>query len=303
MAAAIATSLCVSGITPVAAQGPPHNPASNVTKTKWGNSPTNEANPTKWANYPADANTGKLLPAASQPPFAVPPVVVTPQPTARVVVFQKEADEDTAKKRDGSDQLKFPASQVNRPDPAKVFRMESDSGLDQRLTEELYQAARNAYNEKLSRYEKDKLDPDSTARKPEPDLRSRLDFTPPDVGFDQTKSMGYVTRTGTYPPTQAKLEPGFIVHRRLMFEELNAERYGWDLGLLSPVVSTTYFYKDLLLWPAHMASNWRERYATNAGKYMPGTPVPYFLYPPEITITGGAVGAGAIVATSLLLLP
>ena len=160
------------------------------------------------------------------------------------------------------------------------------------MNDELYEAA-------LKRYEDDKKrDPNTTTKK-----RTRDEFKLPELGFNQNTGANYVLRTGTYPPTQAKLEPGFIVHRRLMFEELNAERYGWDFGLLSPVVSTAYFYKDLLLWPSHLASNWRERYATNAGKYMPGTPVPYFLYPPEITITGGAVGAGAIVATSLLLLP
>jgi len=289
MAAAIATSLCCVGFAPVAAQGPPHNPASNVTKTKW-------------ANFPAETNTGKLLPAANQPPFTAPPLIVTPQPTTRVVVFQKVADEDTAKKREVDEKmkadLKLPVSPINRPDPAKVFRIESDSGLDQRMKNELYEAALEKYNAEKKLFD-EKRDPTKTP----PSKRIREEFKLPDPGFNINNSANYVSRIGTYPPTQAKLEPGFLVHRRLMFEEVNAERYGWDFGLLSPVVSSAYFYKDLLLWPAHLASNWRERYATNAGKYLPGTPVPYFLYPPEITITGGAIGAGAIVATSLLLLP
>ena len=29
-------------------------------------------------------------------------------------------------------------------------------------------------------------------------------------------------------PSTVVLEPGYVVHRRLYFEEKNAERYGWD---------------------------------------------------------------------------
>jgi hypothetical protein len=174
-------------------------------------------------------------------------------------------------------------------DPEKVFRVDSNDSLDQRMINELYQEALNYYNEDVKKF-------------PALDKPKIGDYKVPDSKISLT-TVGYQPKTIHYPPVQARLEPGFVVHRRLMFEEVNAERYGWDLGLLSPVVSTAYFYKDLLLWPAHMASNWRERYSTNAGKQLPGTPVPYFLYPPELSITGLTVGSGAIVATSLLLLP
>ncbi len=111
----------------------------------------------------------------------------------------------------------------------------------------------------------------------------------------------YQSRTGTTPPMRMLLEPGYVVHRRLYFEERNAERYGWDLGLVQPVVSLAYFYKDVLLYPAKLGSNRRERYDTNAGKYLPGAPVPYYLYPPEITLAGVALGAGVIIGTAVLL--
>lgn len=119
---------------------------------------------------------------------------------------------------------------------------------------------------------------------------------------DQVKSnVPLPSRAGTTPPMRALLEPGYVVHRRLFFEEKNAERYGWNLGMAQPFVSAAYFYKDLLLWPSHIASNLRERYDTNAGKFLPGSPVPYYLYPPEITLKGGALGAGAILAVIFLL--
>ena len=111
----------------------------------------------------------------------------------------------------------------------------------------------------------------------------------------------YVSRAGTAAPMRLLLEPGYVVHRRLYFEEKNAERYGWDAGFAQPLISLAYFYKDVLLYPSKLGSNMRERYETNAGKYLPGSPVPYYLYPPEITLVGAALGAAAIVGTVFLL--
>ena len=108
-------------------------------------------------------------------------------------------------------------------------------------------------------------------------------------------------RAAATPPRQVLLEPGYVVHRRLFFEDNNAERYGWNLGIAQPIVSTVYFYKDVLLWPSNIASNLRERYDTNAGKFLPGSPVPYYLYPPEITLFGGTLGAAAIIGTVFLI--
>ena len=78
----------------------------------------------------------------------------------------------------------------------------------------------------------------------------------------------------------------------MYFEEKNAERYGWDAGIAQPVISTLFFYRDTLLWPARLASNPHERYDTNLGKCLPGSPVPYSLYPLEIDAYGAIAGAG-----------
>ncbi len=104
-----------------------------------------------------------------------------------------------------------------------------------------------------------------------------------------------------YGPVVARLEPGYVVHRRLFFEDKNSERYGWDLGMVQPFVSTAYFYKDVLLWPSHLASNLRCRFDTSAGKCPPGSPVPYLLYPPELTVGGGVLGAAAVIGTVFLM--
>jgi hypothetical protein len=111
-----------------------------------------------------------------------------------------------------------------------------------------------------------------------------LKFPPaPPVGGDKT----YVAKTGTYPPMRAEYYSLYVVHRRLHFEERNSERYGWDLGIVQPFLLTANFYKDVFLWPQSLASGCAYGFwDTSAGKCLPGSPTPYMLYPPGLTITG-----------------
>lgn len=111
----------------------------------------------------------------------------------------------------------------------------------------------------------------------------------------------YKPKTSDYPPTQILLEPNYVVHRRLYYEERNAERYGWDAGLIQPLISTGYFYKDVLMAPHNLvAGGLRERYQTSAGKCLPGDPVPYNLYPPGFTPGGLVVGGGIITGLAFI---
>ena len=49
--------------------------------------------------------------------------------------------------------------------------------------------------------------------------------------------------TGRCWPTRTlEVEPNFVCHRRLSFEQPNAERYGWDLGPVQPALSAGTFY-------------------------------------------------------------
>jgi hypothetical protein len=112
----------------------------------------------------------------------------------------------------------------------------------------------------------------------------------------------YVAKTESYPPRQAILEPGFIVHRRLHFEEKNSERYAWDLGFAQPFLSTAAFYKDVLLWPNSLVTGAVVGFwDTSAGKCLPGAPVPYYLYPPGLTITGTTAEAAVITGISFII--
>lgn len=112
----------------------------------------------------------------------------------------------------------------------------------------------------------------------------------------------YQAKTASYPPMKAQHEPLYVVHRRLHFEEKNAERYGWDLGIIQPFVSTMYFYRDVLLWPNSLASGFAYGFwDSNAGKCLPGTPTPYFLYPPGLTVTGTVAEAAVVTGLGFII--
>ncbi len=110
-------------------------------------------------------------------------------------------------------------------------------------------------------------------------------------------------RTEYASPLQTSYFATYVTHRRLHFEEKNAERYGWDFGIIQPLVSTLYFYKDVLLWPNSLASGCAYGFwDTNVGKCLPGSPTPYMLYPPGLTITGTAA-EGVILTGAAFIFP
>jgi hypothetical protein len=113
--------------------------------------------------------------------------------------------------------------------------------------------------------------------------------------------VAYQSKTYLYEPRTVIAEPGYVVHRRLYWEERNGERTGWDLGPLSTLVATTHFYLDTLLWPAHVFGGacygWWD---TSAGKCLPGAPTPYLLYPPGLTLAGSVFEAGVITGFAFL---
>ncbi len=108
-----------------------------------------------------------------------------------------------------------------------------------------------------------------------------------------------VISTGTYVPRTFPMavevvEPHYLCHKRLLFQDLNSERYGWDLGIIQPVVSAGLFYKDLVLLPYHYFTRPCDCYECSAGYCLPGDPVPYLCYPPEISVTGAVAEAGVV---------
>jgi hypothetical protein len=218
-----------------------------------------------------------------------------------VVLFQKPAEDKLAqppsdagkpqtapppKKADEAPKQPTAAAPPGKRTRLEVARLDNDDELVRRLTRELIADERERHKNDLKPWE---LVPSY--------------FEPPPVEPVVPPGTQYVAKVvrEAYPPMRSVMEPDYVVHRRLYFEDPNAERYGWDLGFVQPFVSAMYFYKDTLFWPAKLASHPFERYDTSAGKCLPGSPVPYYWYPPEIDLWGVAAEAGIVTGVSIIL--
>jgi hypothetical protein len=105
----------------------------------------------------------------------------------------------------------------------------------------------------------------------------------------------YYGRAGIWPRRTMVVEPSYVCFDRLYFQDINAERYGWDLGPIHPVVSTAKFFYDFVLLPVHIVND-PFGHDCSAGYCLPGDPAPFLLYPPEITLKGVIAEVGVILA-------
>jgi hypothetical protein len=77
------------------------------------------------------------------------------------------------------------------------------------------------------------------------------------------------------------VEPNYLGYGCLYFQQINAERYGWDLGQLHPLFSTSIFAWDFVTFPVRfLLIEPFRRYEYDTGYALPGDPVPMLLYPP-----------------------
>jgi hypothetical protein len=126
-----------------------------------------------------------------------------------------------------------------------------------------------------------------------------LERTPPDrVIFPEEPVLSRDTYLGrAWPARSLFVEPNYVFYEHLLFEDLNSERYGWDLGLAQPAVSTGLFLLDFLTLPYHLAVDPCRRYEYNTGYCLPGDPVAYLIYPPNLSLTGAVAEVGAVFTT------
>jgi hypothetical protein len=150
------------------------------------------------------------------------------------------------------------------PDPKRAFRLESEPTLVERMARE--------------------------AKTGENPLELKYTFVYPDYPADSKEK--FVTRR--WESLSELIEPPYVCYRRLYFEQINSERYGWDLGLGHPVLSAGIFFFDVALLPYHVFTEPLRRYECNAGYLLPGDPVPLMLYPPELNLPGALAEAAVI---------
>lgn len=142
--------------------------------------------------------------------------------------------------------------QLEPPGPMRVFRLDSESQFQERLRQE-----------------------------------ARERPVPERIEFPEEPTLSKYRYAGRHWPAMTEpVEPSYVCYRRLYFEELNSERYGWDLGIIGPFVSSAYFFKDVVLFPYHFGTDICRKHECSAGYCLPGNPVPYMLYPPQLSVTG-----------------
>jgi hypothetical protein len=191
------------------------------------------------------------------PPPPPPPSPVAPPPgVQRTVLQQPILDVGPAGDEGG---IEAALVHLTPPGPERLFRLESEADLMNRMKQEA-----------------------RTRRPPE-----RIEF--PDEPI-LSKEM-YAGRS--WPQRDVLVEPSYVCYGKLLFEDPNAERYGWELGPIQPLVSTAIFFKDVALLPYHLGED-PCRAEVSAGHCLPGDPVPYLIAPPEWSITGGVTEAAAI---------
>jgi hypothetical protein len=205
-------------------------PALAQTKTESGS---------KWNPKTAKAD-GKIVPAQVQ---------VDEKP------FEKAVDTRTFEERARQYRI-----QLEPPRPERVFQIESEATLRQRMRQEARQR------------------------------EERIEF-PKDVYLI---APGEVYAGRKWPMQSTATVPNIVCYRPLYFEDLNSERYGWDACLFQPFLSTGKFYLDTLMLPYNMGVLSPCDCECNTGYYLPGTPVPYMCYVPPLSWKGILYQSAAI---------
>jgi hypothetical protein len=165
-----------------------------------------------------------------------------------------------------------PAAAVDPSDPRDLFKVESEAKFQEQIQRDL--AAEPTPGKLVL---------------PDPPVLARGQFDP-------------FLRSQVWPLQSTLVPPSYVCHGRLLFEQRNAERYGWAFGPFHPVISTGLFFADVVTLPYHVAKFPCRKCECSAGLCLPGDPVPLLLYPPEWSLAGLAAEA-ATVAVLVIMFP
>ncbi len=255
-------------------------PAQSLSASSQATTPVQVRPPVPASQPPAPVPAQRVPASALQPVnYILPAPPAVTRPVARIVtplpptampepVALQQMDRPGRRERDAEETNKPRETEVSVEIPGKqrIFgRLDTESALQERIRQE-------------------KRDRSPAER--------NITF-PDEVTLDTEPYPGRM-----WPQQFLYVEPNYLIYKRLYFEERNSERYGWDLGPLSPFVSAGYFYRDVILFPYRCGIDICRHHETNAGFCLPGDPVPYNLYPLERSYTASATST----ATLLILL-
>jgi hypothetical protein len=158
--------------------------------------------------------------------------------------------------------------QLEPPGPDRLFRLESEDALKERWRQELLSTR-----------------PGDRQIYPDEPILTR------DSYFGRS-----------WPQRTLFVEPNYLCYTRLLFEQTNMERYGWDLGPVGTGLSPLLFFADVATLPYHAFTDPFRCCECNAGYCLPGDPVPLLLYPPQLS-SSGAFAETATVLALLAIFP
>jgi hypothetical protein len=98
----------------------------------------------------------------------------------------------------------------------------------------------------------------------------------------------------SWPVLRMEVAPYYVAHGRLLFQQINTERYGWDFGVLQPLLSASVFFWDFVTLPYHVGTALCRPTDANLGWCLPGDPAPFMIYPPELSFSGTITEAAVI---------
>jgi hypothetical protein len=156
--------------------------------------------------------------------------------------------------------LAAPSFGVNPPGPERIFRLESEANLFERIRQESRRGP-----------------------KPEPSV------FPEEPVLSRTPYYGR-----RWPKLPEVIEPNYVCYGRLIYEQKNFERGGWDLGPITPVVSALDFWADFFTMPYKRGTDICRSFECSAGECLPGDPTPLLLYPCQPSLGGGLAEVAAV---------
>lgn len=132
---------------------------------------------------------------------------------------------------------------------------------------------------------------------------AKRDPKSPKIYFPEEPPVSRDTYAGrNFARSVCLVEAGYVCHGRLLFEQPNFERYGWDLGPLTPFVNVGVYWYDMAMLPYHYWTDPCDRWDCSTGKCLPGDRVPFLLYPEKFSVTG-LVAEGAVITGGLFVFP
>lgn len=247
-------------------------------------------------------------PVPAPAPFAAPTAFAQPEPRPAPLTKTQPGDvTSTSEKRQDFKIKDVDPKEIQLPAREKIFGVAyNDVQLERAVMDAVIQDRIRILERQLKDETDRKLDTTQTQRQLQEQRAIKDPTKLPEYQFPalpvvSPPGVAYQPKTLTYEPRKLLLEPGYVVHRRLFSEQRNFERAGWDVGPLTTLVSAGKFYRDVLLWPATLASGSTYGFwDTSAGKCLPGSPTPLYLYPPNLTCGGILAEAGIITGFAFL---